>query len=43
MGLGKVLTGLACGDGAAYKEGESEVSRKRRRLNNVTIRRLAGI
>ncbi|PMD25550.1 hypothetical protein NA56DRAFT_593677 [Hyaloscypha hepaticicola] len=41
--LGKVLVELACGDGAAHKEGESGVSGEGRTLNNVAMRRIAGI
>jgi hypothetical protein len=41
--LGKVLVELACGDGAAQKEGESGVSGEGRTLNNVAMRRLAGL
>jgi hypothetical protein len=41
--LGKVLVELACGDGAAHKEGESGVSGEGRTLNNAAMRRIAGI
>ena len=41
--LGRVLTELAMGGGKACGEGEAGVSGEGRTLNNVAMRRLAGL